>query len=223
MDPTALIILLIVGLTLFIFLIRYLINRGVTKVADSIHNARVRKENAEKESVYDSPSASTGTKSSAENKSTPDSLKAGEIYLRDWYPDYKPAQIRHRRAQTAETKPAVLPASPQVKEPTAATVRSSAASVEQVPVSRNDRCCLCGEALGSRFAVLFVSDDGTEYKADRKCFDALDTLGSSEDRDAVQRARRYVSEQKRLTRDSALNAYLEKYLTSADEFLSQNN
>ena len=39
----------------------------------------------------------------------------------------------------------------------------------------------------------------------------------------VQRARRYVSEQKRLTRDSALNAYLEKYLTSADEFLSQNN
>ncbi|MBR6040102.1 MAG: hypothetical protein IKP38_06450 [Clostridia bacterium] len=121
-------ILIIGGLTLVYLLIRYVINRGVDKATDAIHNSRVRSKNEQAGSVYNAPvqrnAAVTGSASaiSAGSDSSP-VLRDGVQYLRDWYPNYRPAHIRHGLQGYAST--AAVPTAPK---PDPAPVRS-------VPVS----------------------------------------------------------------------------------------
>ena len=110
-------ILIIGGLTLVYLLIRYVINRGVDKAADAIHNSRVRSKNEQAGSVYNAPvqrnAAVTGSASaiSAGSDSSP-VLRDGVQYLRDWYPNYRPAHIRH--GLQGYTSTAAVPTAPNV-------------------------------------------------------------------------------------------------------------
>ena len=121
-------ILIIGGLTLVYLLIRYVINRGVDKATDAIHNSRVRSKNEQAGSVYNAPvqrnAAVTGSASaiSAGSDSSP-VLRDGVQYLRDWYPNYRPAHIRH--GLQGYTSTAAVPTAPK---PDPAPVRT-------VPVS----------------------------------------------------------------------------------------
>lgn len=121
-------ILIIGGLTLVYLLIRYVINRGVDKAADAIHNSRVRSKNEQVGSVFNAPvqrnAAVTGSASaiSAGSDSSP-VLRDGVQYLRDWYPNYRPAHIRH--GLQGYTSTAAVPTAPK---PDPAPVRT-------VPVS----------------------------------------------------------------------------------------
>ena len=128
-------ILIIGGLTLVYLLIRYVINRGVDKAADAIHNSRVRSKNEQAGSVYNAPvqrnAAVTGSASaiSTGSDSSP-VLRDGVQYLRDWYPNYRPAHIRHGLQEYTST--ASAPAAPT---PDPAPVRSVSVS-EQPAVQR---------------------------------------------------------------------------------------
>ena len=128
-------ILIIGGLTLVYLLIRYVINRGVDKAADAIHNSRVRSKNEQAGSVYNAPvqrnAAVTGSASaiSAGSDISP-VLRDGVQYLRDWYPNYRPAHIRHGLQEY--TSMASAPAAPT---PDPAPVRSVSVS-EQPAVQR---------------------------------------------------------------------------------------
>lgn len=128
-------ILIIGGLTLVYLLIRYVINRGVDKAADAIHNSRVRSKNEQAGSVYNAPvqrnAAVTGSASavSAGSDSSP-VLRDGVQYLRDWYPNYRPAHIRHGLQEYTSTASA-----PTAPTPDPAPVRSVPVS-EQPAVQR---------------------------------------------------------------------------------------
>ena len=281
-HPVLLIILIIAGVTLFIMLIRYLINRGVDKAADAIHNSRVRNKNEQAGSVYQAPTQtvlSTGSVSSASRSSGASSLRPGVEYLRDWYPNYKPAKIRHgmqtiapvpesqaatealpqsaaqltasestqpaafspaRDPQTSEQKNRDIPiippesapenrvsqsASPQ---PSAAqsgcrvneTQQQGVGKAAPTPNYSPYYCCICGKPLGISHAVLFISKDGSEARADRPCYEALRDLGTSTDREAVIRAKQHIFG-KWTNHKTELGAYLARYNQSAIAFLHQ--
>lgn len=84
------------------------------------------------------------------------------------------------------------------------------------------RCCVCGRPLDGRYAVLFRSEDGSEARADRTCYEALRDLGMSEDPETVLRAKRYVFGIWMPNRKPELEAYLNRYDASAAAFLRQN-
>lgn len=238
MGPTVLIILIAIGLTAFSLLIRYWINRGVDKAADSIRNSRVRKKNEAAGSVYQAPTRSalsTGSASAVSAGSAAPALRDGVVYLREWYPNYRPARIRHglQMMQQTAAETASLPNKPTETAPSASasaynTAESTVESLQRQTVQpkkcfADNRCCICGDALSEQYAVLFIASDGSEARVDRKCFAVLRNLGTSEDPEVVLRAKRYVEQKRMNGYEQELQAYLDKYIRSADAFLSQTD
>jgi len=222
-------ILIIGGLTLVYLLIRYVINRGVDKATDAIHNSRVRSKNEQAGSVYNAPvqrnAAVTGSASaiSAGSDSSP-VLREGVQYLRDWYPDYRPAHIRHGLQGYTSTD--AVPTAPMPDPlPEKSETTASVSKVIPVPSAasqpKSARCCLCGDALEKQYAVLFVAKDGSEMRVDRKCYEELRDLGTSEDVATVRKARFSVFQKGLAARNKELAAYLDRFLASADAYLQE--
>ena len=82
-------------------------------------------------------------------------------------------------------------------------------------------CCICGKPLSVDHAVLFVSKDGSEARADRTCYEALRDLGTSMDREVVIRAKQYIYGKWTTYHKTELADYLERYNQSAIAFLRE--
>lgn len=132
-----------------------------------------------------------------------------EKYLRELYPEYQPN-----------------PKKPGVKNPLEALPKKLETTISKPTISapsqdHTDRCCICGDPLESKYAILFQTADGREMRADRKCYEALYDLGTSEDVTVLAEAKRYILEKETSDSQSELSDYLKKYLSSADAFLAQ--
>lgn len=186
-----LLLVLVIGGAIVSVVFRVLINRGVNKGVDSVAQKKEMQKMQEKVER-------------GEN---------AEKYLRELYPEYQPN-----------------PKKPGVKNPLEAltekpeTIVSAPAAVSDRPVPSQDytdRCCICGDPLESKYAILFQTADGREMRADRKCYEALYDLGTSEDVTVLAEAKRYILEKETSDSQSELSDYLKKYLSSADAFLAQ--
>lgn len=132
-----------------------------------------------------------------------------EKYLRELYPEYQPNPKKPGVKNPLDTLPKKL-------ETTISKPTISAPSQDHT-----DRCCICGDPLESKYAILFRTADGREMRADRKCYEALYDLGTSEDMTVLAEAKRYILEKETSDSQSELSDYLKKYLSSADVFLAQ--